>query len=323
MDNALALIRLGIGFITAPLLVFASLCYWERFDSVAAATVYPPWCWAIAGICLACIGFGRRRRWLTATSIALWLIFLLAFADSPARLLRMWLPMPSKGENLRIISLNCASNPAAAREAMAENPDILLFQESPSHEDLEALAKEFFGPGNHVYWGGDASIVSRGEVTPVVVPGPLNGDFVHARVQVAAGSFDVISLRLFPSEFRMDLWSISCWQAFRANRETRWSEMQKIVGYVKTIPAGRPLVFGGDFNVPPGDAVLRALPAVLSDSFHEVGRGWGCTIINDCPAIRIDQIWHTGEIQPCTVVARKTQFSDHRMVVGEFFVDGH
>jgi hypothetical protein len=322
MDKALTLIRHGIGFLTAPLLVFASLCYWGRFDSVAAATVYPPWCWAIAGISLACIGFGRHRL-LTAASIALWLIFLLAFADSPASPLRMWLPMPSQRSNLRVISLNCASNPAAAREAIGLNPDIILFQESPSHEALDALAKEFFGPGNHVYWGGDASIVSRGEITPVEVPGPLTGDFVHARVQVETGSLDVISLRLFPSEFRMDLWSISCWRAFRANRETRWSEIQKIVGYVKTIPASRPLVFGGDFNVPPGDAVLHALPAVLSDSFHEVGRGWGCTIINDCPAIRIDQIWHTPEIQPCIVVARKTQFSDHRMVIGDFFVDSH
>jgi hypothetical protein len=260
---------------------------------------------------------------VTATPVALWLIFLFASADSPGSLLRMWLPTPRKEANLRIISLNCASNPAAAREALALYPDIILFQESPSHEDLDAIAQEFFGPGNHVYWGVDASIVSRGEVTPVVIPGPLIGNFVHASVQLEGSSFDVISLRLFPSVFRMDLWSTSCWQAFRASRDTRRSELRKIVSYVKTIPAGAPLVLGGDFNAPPGDAVFRVLPQELSDSFHEAGRGWGGTIINDWPAIRIDQIWHTREIQPRAVIAQKTQFSDHRMVVGEYFIEDH
>ena len=89
------------------------------------------------------------------------------------------------------------------------------------------------------------------------------------------------------------------------------------------IPGGRPFILGGDFNASPGDAVFRVMPKELSDSFHEVGRGWGGTIINDCPAIRIDRIWHTHEVQPLSAVARKTQFSDHRMVVGEFFVEAH
>jgi len=303
--------------------VFASLCYWGRFDAVAAATVYPPWCWAIAGISLSCIGFARRCRLLTAASVTIWLIFLFAFADSPGSLLRSWLPTPHTVSNLRIISLNCASSAAAAREALSLNPDIVLFQESPSHEELDSLGQEFFGPGNHVCWGVDASIVARGEVTPAAIPGPLNGNFVHARVLLNSSSFDVISLRLFPSVFRMDLWSTTCWQELRANRETRRRELQTIVDYVKSLPATSPLVFGGDFNAPPGDAVLRVLPLELSDSFHESGRGWGGTIINECPAIRIDQIWHTRQLRPCTVIARKTKFSDHRMVVGDFFVDDH
>ena len=221
MDIALSLIRHGIWLLSVLLLVFASVCYWGRFDAVTAATVYPPWCWAIAGISLAGIGLTSRRRILTAIPVVLWMLFLLAFSDSPGSLLRMWLPTPNKQANLRIISLNCASNSAAAREAMALGPDIILFQESPAHEDLDALAKEFFGPGNHVYWGVDTSIVTRGEVTAVAIPGPMNGNFVHARVQLDAATFDVISLRLFPSVFRMDLWSPSCWQDFLANRKIR------------------------------------------------------------------------------------------------------
>jgi endonuclease/exonuclease/phosphatase (EEP) superfamily protein YafD len=142
-------------------------------------------------------------------------------------------------------------------------------------------------------------------------------------VQLKASSFDVISLRIFPSVFRMDLWSTTCWQEFRENREKRRRELQTIVDYVKSLPATDPLVFGGDFNAPPRDAVFRVLPSELSDSFHEAGRGWGATMINECPAIRIDQIWHTWQLQPCTVGARKTKFSDHRMVIGEFFVNDH
>ena len=62
MDKTLNLIRGGFYFLSVLLVVFASLCYWGRFDAVAAATVYPPWCWAIAGIALSCFGFTRRRR---------------------------------------------------------------------------------------------------------------------------------------------------------------------------------------------------------------------------------------------------------------------
>jgi len=118
----------------------------------------------------------------------------------------------------------------------------------------------------------------------------------------------------------MDLWSPRCWEAFRENRERRRRQLNKIAKYVATIPADRPLVFGGDFNCPPGDAVLRLLRPRLTDSFTVAGRGWGGTIINDWPAIRIDQIWTSRQLAAVAVVARKTRFSDHRMVVGDFLL---
>ena len=53
----------------------------------------------------------------------------------------------------------------------------------------------------------------------------------------------------------------------------------------------------------------------MHDTFREGGRGWGDTVINEFPFLRIDQVWVSGAFQAVNVVARKTRRSDHRMVV--------
>ena len=56
----------------------------------------------------------------------------------------------------------------------------------------------------------------------------------------------------------------------------------------------------------------------LSDSWLETGGGWGATMMNGIPVIRIDRIWLGEGLQPTGSHARKTEHSDHRMVVTEF-----
>jgi hypothetical protein len=225
-------------------------------------------------------------------------------------------------DTLRIVSLNCASSAKAAEEVIALDPDIVLFQESPSREVLVAIGERLYGAGSHVCWGVDASIIARGEVVVVESPLSQRGNFVHARVKIDNSSIDIVSLRLLPNVFRMDLWSSSCWSAFRDNRERRRQQLSKIVSYLRGLPADAPVVVGGDFNAPPEDAALEMLRPQFSDSFPLAGRGWGGTIINDWPMIRIDQIWTTSQLKAIAVIAQKTAFSDHRMVVGDFSLDG-
>ena len=179
----LAWIHRGSWILSGLLLALLSLYYWRRFDSCAAVTVYPPWCWTIAGLLITCGGFLQRRSLPSTALVASWLVFLLAFADEPGSLVRTWLPMPPQSARLRVISLNCDSNRKAAREVIALKPDIVLFQESPAIEDLVALADQAFGPGDHTHCGPDASIVARGNVRFVEVPRQFRENFVHARIQ--------------------------------------------------------------------------------------------------------------------------------------------
>jgi len=81
------------------------------------------------------------------------------------------------------------------------------------------------------------------------------------------------------------------------------------------VPPDTPIILGGDFNAPAGDAVLRLLRPRLHDAFREGGRGWGNTVLNDLPVLRFDQTWLSGDLRATRVHARKTQRSDHRMVV--------
>jgi endonuclease/exonuclease/phosphatase (EEP) superfamily protein YafD len=46
--------------------------------------------------------------------------------------------------------------------------------------------------------------------------------------------------------------------------------------------------------------------------------GWGNTIINDFPALRIDQIWASDALLVRNVVTHQTKNSDHRAVVTDF-----
>ena len=66
-----------------------------------------------------------------------------------------------------------------------------------------------------------------------------------------------------------------------------------------------------------GDSDLDC--AMLLNLQDVVGGG---TAINEYPFVRIDQIWHTDKLRPAVVWAKKSNSSDHRIVISDFtFVD--
>jgi endonuclease/exonuclease/phosphatase (EEP) superfamily protein YafD len=161
-----------------------------------------------------------------------------------------------------------------------------------------------------------ASILARGKVSPAKLPLPSRADFVQARVRLVSGiEADVISLRLLPGIVRMDMWAWSCWQAHRQHRQAQREQLRPIVQQMDSLPRNVPLIVGGDFNAPAGDAIFRLLHPRLRDAFKEGGVGWGNTFMNDLPIIRIDQIWVNDNFRVAAVVARRTKRSDHRMVI--------
>jgi len=216
-----------------------------------------------------------------------------------------------------VVSLNCAGGSIeAAAEVARCQPDIVLLQESPGPREVERLSPQLFGKDAATLVGLDASILLRGRLTPVRLPRPLGAYFVQAHARLASGiETEVISLRLTPAIVRLDLWRPDCWREQAANRRLRREQLRAVVQQIAALPRAAPLLLGGDFNAPAGDAIFRLLQPRLRDSFREAGLGWGDTILNDMPLQRIDQVWINDRFRTAAVVARKTQNSDHRLVV--------
>ena len=308
--------------VSASLCFGLTICYVARTDACAAVTVIPSWAWLVPGLFLAAFNLRGRENRKGWPVIAAWLIFLLVLVEEPwslgralLRPIRLALEARPSGEALRVISLNCAiGNRLAAEEVIRYRPDIVLLQESPGRSEVEELARRLFGKEAGVVHGVDASLVVRGQVTPAELPPAMRGYFVQARVRLATGrDIEVVSTRLLPAVFRADLWSPDCWRAQMQNRRSRREQLRVIAQRIGSISV--PVIVGGDFNAPQGDAVFRLLRPKLHDAFTEGGLGWGDTIINSFPVLRIDQIWVSDAIRAHAVVAQSTRNSDHRMVI--------
>jgi hypothetical protein len=307
------------------LCLILSSCYLGRQDAFAAITVFPVWMWLAPGLAFALAGIGRRGNRLVVAAVTAWLIFILVLAEERWSLLRLvtspGLGTPEvgrgQGESIRVVSLNCnVGNSQAVEEVARYQPDIVLLQESPGRDAMRELGKKLFGVDGSMLPGVDASLIVRGRVIPADLAPGLRSYFVQGRVILRSGTeVEVICTRLVPAVFRLDLWSPDCWREQRENRRKRREQLRVIVQRLDSVPALVPLIVGGDFNAPQGDAVFRLLRPRLHDAFREGGRGWGNTVTNDVPFLRIDHVWASEAFRAVNVVARSTRHSDHRMVV--------
>ncbi|SIO58076.1 Metal-dependent hydrolase, endonuclease/exonuclease/phosphatase family [Singulisphaera sp. GP187] len=302
---------------------------WVQPDACAAITVFPVWAWLVPGLTLSLTAWGVRRqgrRGVAIVAFLAWCLFVLAFAEEPGSLMRSltatssenaWREARRAGRAVRVVSLNCAiGNPNAAREVARYRPDIVLLQESLNRAVVEALARELFGEEGSVVPGPDASLLVRGKVVAAPLPPNLRAYFVQARVQLASGlAVEVMSTRLVPAVFRLDVGSPDCWREQAANRRQRREQVATLVRRLEAIPASIPIILGGDLNAPQRDAAFRPFSPRLYDTFREAGRGWGNTIINDFPFLRIDQVWASRSLRTRKVIVAKTRYSDHRMVI--------
>jgi endonuclease/exonuclease/phosphatase (EEP) superfamily protein YafD len=303
-----------------------SLCYALRPDPCAAVTIWPAYSWLVPGLVLAGLAWRGLGKRVAAPVVLLWLVYLVAFSEETRSVTRLsrwpvpgWHAAVQEGRALRVVSLNCASSKEAAAEVVRYHPDIVLLQESPSQEEAKRLARLVFRDDAAVAWSADTSILARGTIT--ARPVPRLAPFVQGRVRLASGiEAEVFSLRLMPPVARFDLFSPSCWREQAQNRRLRREQVRDIARQIATVPGAVPLIVGGDFNAPAGDAVFRLLKPRLHDSFAEGGIGWGNTATNDTPVSRIDQVWISRHFRAAAVLARTTRHSDHRMVVCDLWL---
>lgn len=311
--------------LSALLCIALMVCYWFQPDICTAVTVFPVWLWFFLALPWTLLGLSRTTKRQFVAVAVLWLLYLTLFCEELRSLLRFrhistgeWQSLRRQGKALRIVSLNCAGgSEQAADEVLKMQPDIVLLQESPSRQAVEQLAYKLFGKDASVLWGVDASIMARGTIVPVDLPSLLDGFCVHGSIRLTSGlQADVVSIRLLPNLVRMDLWSPNCWRAYKENRQARREQLRAVMQHLdETVSHDTPLIVGGDFNAPQCDAIFRLMRPRLHDAFAEGGIGWGNTMLNELPVVRIDQIWVSKHFRAVAVIAVKTLHSDHRMVV--------
>lgn len=316
--------RLVMG-LSLLLFSFLSLCYAKQYDACVAVTVYPSWVWFLCGLCLSLIMLRTSSKRAILLTLSLWLLFLVVFADTPLSLVRGIGGQASTDEinaggeesALRVISLNCSGSIKSILALKEWNPDLILIQESPGIENLKTIADELFGAEGDVLTGVDASIITHGKVERIAA----TGNYSIGKITLPTGrEIAVVSLRLSPPPFRFDLWNPDCWRAYQKHRVKQRAEIVAITKALTSLSADLPLIVGGDFNANPRDAIFAELPASLHDAFSIAGSGWGNTITNDAPFLRIDQIWINNSFQPVRVVSETASDTDHRTVVAELIL---
>ena len=201
-------------------------------------------------------------------------------------------------------------------EARQFEPDVLLLQEAPGEQEVERLARGFYGDEASVLCNGDNCVVARGRCRL----GPIGANrvypFAWAEVQLASGmQVQAISVHLLPPQLRDDLWRPDAWRSTADLERGRRQQLQELANMIEATPAGTPIILGGDFNLPAHDGILRLLKPRLHESFRQRGIAWGNTVLNELPISRFDQIWLSGGLRSAGTLAVRSRHSDHRMVV--------
>lgn len=297
------------------LLLAAVLLHHLQPDAFAWFTIWPVWLWLVPGGLLLLPGLVARWRpgW---TALGIWLATLLAMADETPGLLRRG-PVPV-GE-LRIVTLNCAGGqPQPAEALVAWHPDLVLLQEAPSARDCWTLAGKLYGWSGKAHWALETAVLSRYPLTPVAED---RLTWSQVRAATPQGPVDVVSLRLMPVPLGFNLWSSDCRAGLVANRRLHREQLAEVLTACAAVPETSPLVVGGDFNAPAGDAIFRLFPTGFGDAWTQAGRGWGNTCVADLPSSRIDQLWYRGPLRPVAVRAVMVPGSDHRAVIADFAWD--
>lgn len=306
------------------LCVIVSYAYAVRPPDWAAFTHYPASFWGLPGLVLCAFSHARRRMLRTAVVIVAWLAFVLALSEEPRALWTAFRPWPAPqwvaaredGQGLRVVTLNCkARRAASAEEALAYEPDVALLQEAPTAEVLDEVAARH--PRYEALSHGELAIVSRGSLTPIPVDPPLES-FVLAADVVAAGHRLIVASIHFSEPFRgIDFWRVDTRQEARLVWEDHHRQVELLAQWVDGLDPATPVVVGGDMNTTAGDSLLLDMPARLNDTFRVAGIGWGNTVRNRKPFLRVDYIWADAHFRPVTVVARRTDHSDHRAVIAD------
>lgn len=279
--------------------IFSYVAFQCRPDPFTAFTIVPAWCVFVVGL-LSSAAIGWRVPKAGAALSAVWLLFLLLFAEEPYAIL----DEERSETGLKIVSLNwggASQQPVPTLKKL--NPDLLFIQEAPRKDVLSAISEQL---GDYsLIWSPEAAILSKEPLKTV----ESDVHYVRARQD----EMDLVSLRLSPPLVRFDFYNPQCWLAYWSRRIERRHQIESVLEG-PTLPT----IVAGDFNAPAGDGCLGPLLEDFHDAYGQAGRGFGNTAPSYFPVHRIDQIWIRNDYQAKVSFTVRIPGSDHRAAVAVF-----
>ncbi|MCW1926182.1 endonuclease/exonuclease/phosphatase family protein [Luteolibacter arcticus] len=307
----------------------------EQPDKLAAFTVMPIWVWGGIGLLCSTIAFWFLRAPLSLIVTGIWAMTVLLGADEARVIGNIGKSAPIPGapgiadgrQLMRVVSLNCnffmyGGNKGSGGDPSADlrrwDPDIVLLQEVHPHQVRHIADALYQGRGDYRIYATNG-VVSRWKIVREVNPSTPGYRLQQVTVRKPDNlDVEVVNVHLQSAATDLRLWQRECWRTHAINRAHRRKELAIALTILADTAPGKPTLFGGDFNAPPGDPIQSLLRSDFRDAFVEAGVGWGNTFQRRIPIHRIDQIHHSRHFKAMRCTAVTTRRSDHRMVVADF-----
>jgi endonuclease/exonuclease/phosphatase (EEP) superfamily protein YafD len=298
--KALAL-SLFIGALAAVYALVGDRTLWGEWISAA-----PPMIW---GVLLLPSAVRLRSGMLLAAIV----LFVALTSEWP----RLGPGAEPPARTLRVVSWNIgAGNGDWAEAVLALDPDVVFVQ--------EGMKPAAIPEGYHWYGTLDPGTLSRfsAEVLPTESVGPwtppqlLSMDLGETKVLVANVRLMLPSVVIqLVNPFEEDP---------RKNYRARVAQYGKLAALLESTAertGARAILLAGDFNVPARMPSLQPLRGFLDDAWRISGSGWGGTVPEFLPLVRIDQLWLSRNIRPVAVRVVRLPGSDHRAVVADLILE--
>ena len=325
---------------------FFLACYhWPRANAYCCLfSLGPPLLWF--GLLLPGVIWGFiavRPRWVLV-GLLLWLVMLFTteeiipcirpfagaarreFAEKHAAFVSRSALAGKEGEivwvPLRVVSWNVSMGQPDPQEAIQQlerlDPDLILFQEYSERRLGKHIAASPLLRRYRMARSDRKVVLSRFPLLPL----PRERRSLSRRMEIAPGlSITCISVhlphRLLVKKPTFVLFDVP---AVRKGIEATRRDLERLRETVMRFTAQGPVIMAGDFNIPGHYPDLATGAPGLKDAFRANGYGWGKTVPNGFPVLRIDLAFVPEGAKVCYAGAVTTESSDHRMVLVEMMI---
>ena len=243
-------------------------------------------------------------------------------------------PSADMGPTTTVMTLNVLAwnrqHGYLADSIAAESPDVVALQELEPDEAsalLQMLGDRYPYRALRPVPKLGAGVLSRYPLRPVEDFQLSDGGNWGQRVEIEAptGSFTLINVHPgVPHLVRSHVAGLLPVPGYdTAKRNAEVHRLTELVDGVRG-----PLVVAGDFNMTEYSSDYHAMRARLGDAFRGAARGFGFTFPRPWsfprelpapwPVVRLDYVWHSGELVPVDAHVGSSGGSDHRPVIVRF-----